>query len=201
MYNPHQITKEFERAVGEYTGAPYVIATTSCTMAILLCMAWFKHKGFDGIVTMPKRSYIGVPASILNAGLRVQFRDEVWRGEYPFDPLPVWDSARRFTQGMYRAGQFQCTSHHWSKILGIGQGGCILHNNPEADVWLRRARFDGRTEGMDPKYDQVQYPSWHAYLSPETAAFGLSRLATLPRQNEDLPNSDYPDLSLVEAFK
>ena len=66
---------------------------------------------------------------------------------------------------------------------------------------MRRARFDGRTEGVDPKHDQVQYPSWHAYLSPEVAAHGLMKLATLPKHNADLPRSDYPDLSTMEAFK
>jgi dTDP-4-amino-4,6-dideoxygalactose transaminase len=95
----------------------------------------------------------------------------------------------------------QCVSFHWSKTLGLSQGGAILHDNPEADAWLRRARFDGRTEGVDPKNDQVQYPSWHAYLSPEVAAHGLMKLSLLPKHNPDLPKSDYPDLSLIKAFQ
>jgi pseudaminic acid cytidylyltransferase len=47
-----------------------------------------------------------------------------------------------------------CVSFHWSKTLGeFRQGGAILHDNEEADAWLRRARFDGRTEGVAPKDD------------------------------------------------
>ena len=201
MSSPHQVTADFEQAVADYTGAPFVVATTSCTMAILMACAWFKHKGFSGAVSMPRHSYIGIPASILNAGLAVEFRNEEWIGEYKLDPLPLWDSARRFTSGMYRPGQMQCTSHHWSKILSMSQAGCILHDDPEADAWLRRARFDGRTEGVDALHDQVQYPSWHAYLSPEVAAHGLVKLSLLPKQNPDLVNSNYPDLSTIEAFK
>ena len=211
--NPHQVTVEFERALSEYTGAPYVVTTTSCTMAILIALAWCHQQIVDGRdqydwsdpgqwwVSMPKLSYVGVPASIRNAGFEPKFRDEDWQGEYGLYPTPVWDSARRFTSGMFRRSQMQCVSFHWSKILGLSQGGAILHDNPHADAWLRRARFDGRTEGADPKTDQVQYPSWHAYLSPEVSAHGLMKLSLLPKHNPDLPRSDYPDLSTLEAFK
>jgi dTDP-4-amino-4,6-dideoxygalactose transaminase len=203
--SPHQVTRDFEQALCEYTGAKFAVTTTSCTQAILMALAW-RLRGWTGLaVVMPKLSYVGVPAAILNTGCVPRFRDEDWQGEYEFTGrgagLNIWDSARRFTSGMYRKGSMQCVSFHWSKILGLSQGGAILHDNPEADSWLRRARFDGRTEGVDPKEDQVQYPSWHAYLSPEVAAHGLMKLALLPKYNADLPRSDYPDLSTMEAFK
>lgn len=201
--NPFKVVQDFESAVAEYTGARYAVSTTSCTQAILMALAWFKHSKFPnlGFVSMPKLSYLGVPASILNAGFRPIFRDDDWQGEYMLRPFPVWDSARRFTSGMYRAGHMQCLSLHWSKILGLSQGGIILHDNIEADAWLRRCRFDGRTEGVPANQDQVQYPSWHAYLSPEVAAHGLMKLSLLPKHNDDLPRSDYPDLSKLEAFQ
>lgn len=208
MKNPHAVTKEFESALCEYTGAKYAVTTTSCTQAILMALAWFKHASgwsmgltYGNEISMPRMSYVGVPASVLNAGFSPVFRDDEWQGEYSLDPLPVWDSARRFTSGMARPGAMQCVSFHWSKILGLSQGGAILHDNDEADAWLRRARFDGRTEGVDAKHDQVQYPSWHAYLSPEIAAHGLMKLSLLPKHNADLPRSDYPDLSKLDAFK
>jgi dTDP-4-amino-4,6-dideoxygalactose transaminase len=203
MSDAHQVTRDFESALCVYTGAKYAVTTTSCTQAILMAAAYWQHiGGVRGLyVSMPKRSYVGVPAALLNAGLRVSFRDEDWEGEYELRGLPVWDSARRFTAGMYRPGAMQCVSFHWSKILGLSQGGAILHDSPAADAWLRRARFDGRTEGVDPKDDQVQYPSWHAYLSPEVAAHGLMKLSLLPRHNADLPRSDYPDLSTLKAFQ
>ena len=138
--------------------------------------------------------------SIIHAGGNVAFRDEDWTGAYQLKPYPIYDCARRFTSGMYFPGQFQCVSFHWSKILGLGQGGAILHDNPEADKWLRKVRFDGRTEGVDPKDDDI-IMGYHCYMSPETAAQGLMRLSLLPLHNPDLPNSDYPDLSRMEVFK
>ncbi len=95
----------------------------------------------------------------------------------------------------------QCVSFHASKILGDSQGGAVLHDNEEADVWMRRYRFDGRTEGVDAKFDQITYPNIHAYMSPDVAARLLWRLSVLPKYNEDLPNSAYPDLSLIKAFR
>jgi len=202
--SPHAVTRAFEAALCEYTGARFAVTTTSCTQAILMALAWFRTEaggGWSGDVSMPKLSYAGVPASIVNAGFRPKFRDEDWQGEYQFGPLPLWDSARRFTSGMFRRGNMQAVSFHATKILADSQGGAILHDNPEADVWLRRARFDGRTEGVDPKDDQVTFPSWHAYLSPDVAARLLWKLQGLSRHNSPLLRSDYPDLSQMEAFR
>lgn len=209
MSNPHDITRAFEAAVAEYTGAPYVVACSSCTAAIQGALAWswpgapfemtFGHKGLH--VSMPKLSYVGVPAAVLNAGLDPAFRDEDWQGEYQFEPLPVWDSARRFTSGMYRPGAMQCVSFHATKILADSQGGAVLLDNADAAAWLRRYFFDGRTYGADPKTDQVLYPSMHAYMSCDVAARLLWKLQGLPRHNADLPRSDYGDLSLLECFK
>ena len=149
--------------------------------------------------------------SIINAGAWPVFRDDEWRGAYMLDPLPVWDCARLFTENMYihpgpRSGQMQCVSFHASKTLGDSQGGAILHDDQEADEWLRRARFDGRREGVAPKDDTDLMLGWHCYLSPDVAARLLWKLSVLPRHNDPLPwgpgtNSDYPDLSQMECFK
>jgi dTDP-4-amino-4,6-dideoxygalactose transaminase len=191
------VVRQFEREVAYYAGAPFCVAVNSCTMALLLACAWHKVKE----VSIPKRTYVSVPMSIMHAGGKVTFREEEWTGEYELKPYPIWDSARRFTSEMYRDGTMQCVSFHWSKILGIQQGGAILHDDPAADRWLRCARFDGRTEGVPPKEDEFEFVGWHCYMSPEVAAEGLVRLSFLPRDNADLPNSDYPDLSKIELFQ
>lgn len=194
--NPHQVTKDFERALCDYTGAPYCVTVNSCTMALLLACAWHKVQ----TVSIPRFTYISVPMSIIHAGGNVVFDDRQWIGAYQLRPYPIVDSARRFTSRMFNPGSMQCVSFHWSKILGLQQGGAILHDDPEADRWLRKARFDGRTEGVAPKDDNF-IMGWHCYLSPEIAAQGIMRLCLLPKHNEDLPNDDYPDLSKVPLFQ
>jgi dTDP-4-amino-4,6-dideoxygalactose transaminase len=223
MFNPHQVTKDFESALCSYTGAPFAVAVNSCTMALTLAVAWHLRPGpmimldehgspclLRDAVEIPKRTYVSVPQAIIHAGGQPTFRDEDWEGAYQLRPLQVWDSARWLTGGHYRmicerlagaVGQFVCLSFHASKTLGIEQGGAILHDNPEADAWFRRARFDGRTEGVAPKDDKFDMVAWHCYMNPSTAAQGILRLHSLPRHNEPLPNDPYPDLSLIEAFK
>lgn len=164
----------------------------------------------DDVVSCPKHTYVSVPMQVKHAGFKVTFRDAKWSGIYQLTPLPVYDAARRFTSNMYvnkpcNGDGFVCVSFHWSKVLGIQQGGAILHNDPAADKWLRKARFDGRIEGMSPKEQQLEdkfdQPGWHMYMSPEIAAEGLVRLMHIKAYNPDLPNDDYPDLSKVEIFK
>ena len=194
--NPHNVTRDFEKALCEYTGAPYAVAVNSCTMALLLAC---KYVGVEE-VTIPKRTYVSVPMSIKLAGGKVKFENRRWRGAYQLKPYPIWDSARRFTSGMFKGG-FWCVSFHASKILGVEQGGAILHDSKDADYWLRRLRFDGRSEGIAPKDDNFPVIGYHCYLSPSVAAQGILKLYSLPKRNADLKNDPYPDLSKIEIFK
>jgi dTDP-4-amino-4,6-dideoxygalactose transaminase len=93
-----------------------------------------------------------------------------------------------------------CLSLHVSKILGVSQGGVILLDDPVADQVLRKMRFDGRTEGVHPRDDDF-IRGFHCYMSPSVAAQALWKLSTLPKHNDDLPNSDYSDLSAARIFQ
>jgi hypothetical protein len=200
-------------------------------MALLLACRWQKEAFADRAVlraeegdyrptsfppiTIPKHTYVGVPMSIMHAGFDVAFDDREWLGQYELDPLPVVDSARLFTSGLFEDGfmrtrpdwrlgspaPFICVSFHWSKTLAIGQGGAILHDNDEADEWFRMMRFDGRQEGVEPRSQKDWVLGYHCYMSPRDAAEGLSRLSVLPEQNDPLPNDNYPDLSKIEIFQ
>jgi len=136
---------------------------------------------------------------VIHAGHSIVFRDYEWKGAYELQPFNLWDSARRFHRNMYRPGSIMCTSHHWSKILAIQHGGCILHDDAIMDKWLRKARFDGRGDGVPAS--EASMLGYHCPMPPENAAAGLVRLSLLPDFNEDLPNSNYPDLSKMEIFK
>lgn len=178
-------------------------------------------------VTIPRRTYVSVPMQIKNAGFRLHFEDKDWIGMYPLKPFRIWDSARWFTSGLFdiacktgggHSHNYVCCSFHSTKTLGIKrpqfdydadpqrvhwdieQGGCILHNDQEADIWFRKARFDGRTEGVAPKDDTFDMIGHHCYMSPATARLGLELLKKLPKDNPPLPNDDYPDLSKAPIF-
>lgn len=173
----------------------------------MLCLQWHRVKNGPppDTITIPNRTYISVPMQIKLAGYKVKFHDTDWKGIYQLEPLRVFDAARRFRANMFpinnRGNTYMCTSHHWTKILGIQHGGCILHDDPKADRWFRKARFDGRTDYediADCKFDVLGY---HCPMPPENAAAGLVRLANLGMDPQDLPNSNYPDLSRIELFK
>jgi dTDP-4-amino-4,6-dideoxygalactose transaminase len=229
MKPPFEIVKEFEDAVAEFTGAPYCVAVNSCTNALFLCLKseynnQAKENAIDTVfgvefprltyIEIPKLTYISVPMQIIHAGFKVCFRDEDWHGIYQLKPFNIYDAARRFTVNMWNDQKltmapvdklYMCTSHHWGKILGIQQGGCILHDDGDADAWFREARFDGRVAGVHPKQqalrDDFTTLGYHCYMSPEVAAEGLVRINLINRVNSDLPRDNYPDLSLLSIFK
>jgi dTDP-4-amino-4,6-dideoxygalactose transaminase len=102
---------------------------------------------------------------------------------------------------MFVENEVQCVSFHWSKILGIMQGGAILHDlGEEFSGWLKCARFDGRGPTYPHDLEDIRMIGWHCRMSPEVAAEGLVRLSLLPRHNEDLPTPEYPDLSKLKVF-
>lgn len=207
--NPHAVTRQFEAALCNYTGAKYAVAVNSCTAALLLAVAWHlkdQPKNRRQAVQIPKRTYVSVGMSIIHAGGWPVFREEDWQGAYQLKPYPIWDSARWFTTDLHPTltkgnGGFVCVSFHASKTLGVEQGGAILHDSLEADQWLRRARFDGRTEGVAPIDDTFEQIGYHCYMNPSTAAQGLLKLHSLPKHNAPLPNDRYPDLSTLPCFQ
>jgi dTDP-4-amino-4,6-dideoxygalactose transaminase len=201
--SPYQVTKDFEQALCDYTGARYTVAVNSGTAAILLALKWHRHHCHDWkwVIDVPKHTYVSVPCAVIQAEFKINWTDDLWRGEYQFKHLPVWDSARRFTSGMFRPSNFQCLSFATTKILGIEQGGAILHDNEEADSWFRRMRFDGRTEGVDPRDDTFTLIGHHCIMLPSIAAQLILKLHHTPKHNDDMPDYPYPDLSKAPAFK
>jgi dTDP-4-amino-4,6-dideoxygalactose transaminase len=206
--NPFQVVRDFEVAVGEYTGAPYVVAVNSCTAALRLALRWW-HGEYCygcGVVSVPKRTYPSVPMAAVWAGYEIVWTDEEWQGEYQLRPTNVWDSAKRFTGGMFRPGAFQCVSFHPQKSLALSTGGgAILHDSAAADSWFRRMRFDGREEGVPTRDDVYTVIGEHCYMFPSQAAEGLHRLSIYARQyhHDDQPSEldEYPDCSLFPIFQ
>jgi dTDP-4-amino-4,6-dideoxygalactose transaminase len=197
LHNPYKIVKMFEETMADYTGAPYAISTDNCTDALLLCCEYLKV----GKVTIPCRTYLSVPQSIIHAGGAVKFRDYRWKGIYQLEPYPLYDAAKRLTSEMYIPGSFMCLSFHIKKHLKIGKGGMILTDNEEAAKWLRMGRYEGRSE-VPYHEDNIEINGYNAYMSPEQAARGLMLMQNYPKHNDDLPEEPfYRDLREFDLFK
>lgn len=191
------VVDDFEEALGKYTGAPYVVATDSCTNALLLCLEWQKWRSESSLplrVMLPKHTYVGVLRAVENAGCWVGWTEHQWKGMYRLWPHPIWDSAKFLGGLMYFPKSFICLSFHWSKRLAIGRGGAILLDDPEARDWLRSARMDGRMEGEDYTNPVFQETGWHCNMDPAAAADGLQRLVYID-DHDKCDWSEYPDIS------
>ena len=97
----YKVVKDFERAMTEFTGAPFAVSVESCSAAIFLSCLWCKVRDIPEII-IPKLTYPSVPASIINAGGRVTFRDIEWQhqGYYQLVFTNIIDSAKRLSRKM-----------------------------------------------------------------------------------------------------
>lgn len=194
-HNPYKIVKMFEEEIAEYTGAKYAVSVDSCTNALFLCCKYLNV----GEVTIPKRTYLSVPQSIIHAGGKIKFDDVDWGGIYQLKPYPIYDAAKRFTSGMYVPNTYMCLSFHIKKHLKIGKGGMILTDDEQAYEWFKKSRYEGRSE---VKYteDNIMSLGWNMYMTPMEAALGLMLMQNIPENNEDLPEN-YRDLTEFNLFK
>jgi dTDP-4-amino-4,6-dideoxygalactose transaminase len=197
IHNPYKIVKMFEEEVASYTGAKYAVAVDSCTNALFLCCKYLEVLE----VTIPCKTYLSVPQSIIHAGGIVRFSEESWKGIYQLKPYPIWDSAKRLTSNMYIEGSFMCISFHIKKLLSIGKGGMILTDKEEAVEWFKMARYEGRSE-KNYKEDDVTMLGWNMYMTPQQASHGLALMQNYPEHVEDLGEfNGYRDLREFSVFR
>jgi dTDP-4-amino-4,6-dideoxygalactose transaminase len=195
--NPYKVVKMFEEEIASYTGASYAISLDSCTNALFLCCTYLKVKE----VIIPRRTYLSVPMSIIHAGGTPVFENIEWQGLYQLKPYPIWDSAKRLTSGMYMPGSFMCLSFHIKKHIKLGKGGMVLSDNEEATEWLKKARYEGRSEKFY-KEDDIDTIGWNMYMTPEQASHGLAIMQQYPEHMPDIEeNEGYRDLTEFTVFK
>lgn len=198
--NPFEIVQWFEEEVAEYTGAPYAVATNSCTNALFLsCLC----TGVEGKkVTIPARTYLSVPQSIIQAGGEVEFKEMDWQGIYQLSPFPIYDAAKRLTSGMYIPGTMMCLSFHHKKHLKIGKGGMILCGYKSQAEELKKLRYEGRSIGVPYAVDELGEGGYNMYMTPEEAARGMTLLSDLPKHTLDLiEDPPYRDLRTFKLFQ
>jgi len=189
----------FEKKVAAYGGSKYGVAVDNCTDALFLCLKYLKAQGE---IILPKRTYVSVPCTVINAGCQVKFQDIEWSGAYQLTPYPVWDSATRFTRDMYVSDSYYCLSFHRRKILPVGKGGMILTNDKRAYDWFKLARYEGRHIDRLYKDDTFDTIGWNMYMPPEQAAEGLELFEGLGDVNEDTESSGtHKDLSQFPIYE
>lgn len=201
LHNPFNIVRMFEEEIANLTGAPYAVSVDSCTNALFLICKYLNVQE----VTIPSKTYLSVPQSIIHAGGSVTFdkRKETndWKGIYQLKPYPIYDAAKRLKKDMYIKGTFMGLSFHIKKLLPIWKGGMILTDNAEAADWFKKARYEGRSEKFY-KEDDITFNGWNMYMTPQQAAHGLSVLQTLPDDLDDQGEyNGYRDLTEFTVFK
>lgn len=190
----------FEEEIALYTGAKYAISVDSCTNALFLVSRYLEVSE----VTIPSKTYLSVPMSIIHAGGSPVFdKREMtnhWTGMYQLKPYPIYDAAKRLTSNMYIPGSYMCLSFHIKKLLPIGKGGMILTDNEDAMKWFKKARYEGRSEKFY-KEDSITSLGWNMYMTPQEAAEGLCLMQNYPNHNTDLGEiNGYRDLTEFPVF-
>jgi dTDP-4-amino-4,6-dideoxygalactose transaminase len=213
----YKITEDFEKALSDYTGAPYVVTVDNQSNALFLALYYEKNvkKSITGdTITIPSRTYPSVPCEIIHAGLKVEFSKSytnlnqekgTLKGAYNLDGSNVWDSALSFTNNMYKPGTHMCISFTGPyKHFKLSKGGAILTDDYNAYLWFKRARYSGRRE-CSYHDDNLDMLGWNYYMMPELATRGLLLMGQFydiqgkPKHNEDL-ELPYPDLSKFEVY-
>lgn len=198
-HNPYSIVRLFEEEIARYTGATFAISVDSCTNALFLCCKYYDIVGKE--VTIPKKTYLSVPMSIIHAEGKVVFEDRNWSGVYQLSPYPIYDAAKRLTSDMYKPGTAMCLSFHIQKQLPIGKGGMILTDSYELVTWAKKARYEGRSE-VNYKEDSIDTIGWNMYMTPQQAAHGLALIQSYPKHTEDLgEDGEYRDLTEFQVFR
>jgi len=187
---------QFESALAEYTGAPYVVMTDCCTHAIELCLRYERSLHYIDHVEFTAYTYLSVPMTMHKLGINYDLHDESWIGEYQFHGTRVWDSARRLERNMYRSGQMQCLSFGHTKPLQIGHGGAILLDDKLAYETLLCMRYDGRDLSISPWETQKIFAvGYHYRPTIEDAECGLNLLNHVDEKPKYV---NYPDLRAIK---
>lgn len=181
---------KFEKALAEYTGAPYAVVTDCCTHAIELCLRWDKVTH----CTFTPYTYISIPMLMHKLGIEYDYIDEEfqnWVGEYQFHGTRIWDSARRLEKNMYQPGMLQCLSFGRTKPMELGRMGAILLDDIEAYDQISMMRSDGRDLRVLPWQNQGTFNvGYHYCPSLEICQHGIDALPKIKPQSQ---YSSYPD--------
>jgi len=189
---------EFESQIAEFFGAPYAVATDSCTHALELCL---RHTQED-CITIPKRTYVSVPMTCMKLGLNWHWKEEEWSDYYYLGFTNIIDAAVLWGENTYIPNTYMCLSFQFKKHLNLGRGGAILLQNQEDYDKLKKMSYDGRDLSRAWIEQDIDTIGYHYYMTPEVAKTGIELLNERKKTpGKKWSHEDYPDLSKMSVFK
>lgn len=187
---------KFENEIAEFFGAPYAVATDSCTHAIELALRYTKVNS----ITVPKHTYLSIPFLSEKLNIELKWKDEDWT-DYYYLTDNIIDAAVLWKEKSYIKNTFMGISFQYQKHLSLGKGGVLLCDNPTDYLNLKKMSYDGRLPEIPWREQNIDCVGFHYYMTPETAQLGLDKLqkaiSTKPRQ---WVLSDWPDLTTMDIF-
>jgi hypothetical protein len=192
-----QVT-EFENKIAEFFGAPYAVATDSCTHAVELCLRLLD----PAELVIPAHTYLSIPMTAMKLGIPFEWRAKSgWQKWYRLGNTSVIDAATFWKEDGYIPFSYMCLSFQYKKHLSLGRGGAILTDSLESAEVLRKMVYDGRTRDLPWADQNIDTIGYHYYMTPETAELGLSKLRTAINTPPRIWSwQDYPDLRTMKVF-
>ena len=191
--------KEFENKIAEFFGAPYAVAVDCCTHGLELCL---RYKNIS-YINCPTRTYISVPFLAKKLNIQLFWKDENWKDYYYLtkDFTPIIDEAVLWKKNSYIPGTLMCLSFQFRKHLALGRGGCILTDNKETALELKKMSYDGRHPDIPWREQDIETMGYHYYMTPETAELGLKKLPdAIKNKPTQWTINDWPDVSKMKVF-
>jgi dTDP-4-amino-4,6-dideoxygalactose transaminase len=196
-YRMFEFVTDFENKVSEFFGAKYAVATDCCTHAIELAL---RHTQANDL-SIPVRTYISVPMTLMKLQLRWQWRQEDWKHFYQIGNSNIIDAATLWKENSYIPGSFMCVSFQFNKHLSLGRGGVILLDSQTDFDILKKMSYDGRDLTQPWAEQDIEVLGYHYYMTPETAKIGLKKFQKAKRvKSRDWTYQDYPHLPSMTVF-
>ena len=197
LKDPHEILNVFEQKLANFFGAKYAVLTDCCTHAIELSL---RLTLLESIV-IPKHTYVSIPMTAIKLHQNFKFVDVEWVNYYYLGGN-IYDAAVLWKKNSYIPGSKMCISFQHKKHIGIGRGGCILLDDLDEYILLKKMRHDGRDPTIIHQKENISVIGYHYYLTPELALRGIE-LFDLKKdlQPRIWSNNDYADLTKLDVFK
>ena len=198
-----KLTRQFEEALGETLGVPYVVCTTSGTTALTMALM-ASDEGFQREVTVPDRTWIATAHAVLMTGSEIRLVDvredeptilDVERKTFT-RVLPVnlngrlaycghrdiEDSCQSFPNPP--RGLIACYSLSVAKIISTGQGGFCATRDEGLYKELLALRTHDVADAMVPQVLEWKRFGYNFRFTDIQASIGLAQLKKLPARLE-----------------